>query len=81
MGRLIRAEMRELGLIERTALWLVNVADFTYSEASGVLDLSTIELRGTLLRARRELQARLAIALQGELPGSSRRRGTIGRRT
>jgi len=79
-GRLIRAEMRELGLIERTAVWLVNVADFTYAEAAGVLDLGKIELRGTLLRARRELQARLAIALQGELPGSSLRGRTIGRR-
>lgn len=76
LGQLIRAAMARLGLLERTVLWLVNVMDFSYAEASAVLGSNPIELRDTLLRARRELQARLAIALQRELSaGDSKVRG------
>lgn len=67
LGHLIRAAMRELGLLERTVLWLVNVMEFSYAETAAVLALNQSELRDTLLRARRELQARLAVALQREL--------------
>jgi DNA-directed RNA polymerase specialized sigma24 family protein len=67
LGQMIRAAMQQLGLLERTVLWLVNVMDFSYAETAGVLALNPIEVRDTLLRARRELQARLAIALQREL--------------
>ena len=78
LGQLIRDAMQRLGLLERTALWLVNVADFTYAEASAVLELNPIGLRDTLLRARRELQARLAIELQRELSDSRFASGGLG---
>lgn len=78
LGHLLRATMQRLGLLERTALWLVNVTDFTYAEASAALELSPIELRDTLLRARRELQARLAIELQRELSDSELASGGLG---
>lgn len=71
LGHLIRVAMRQLGLRERAALWLVNVIGFGYTDAAAALELSPIELRDTLLRARRELQARLALALQRELNDSS----------
>ncbi len=78
LGQLIRAAMQQLGLLERTVLWLVNVMDFSYSQTAGVLALNPIELRDTLLRARRELQARLAIALQHELSMSDPKLGSRG---
>lgn len=66
LARLIRRAMEQLGLLERTVLWLVNVMGFSYAQTSAAVGLPPIELRDTLLRARRELQARLVLALQRE---------------
>ncbi len=78
LGHLIRSAMGQLGLLERTVLWLVNVMGFSYAETSAVVGLNPIELRDTLLRARRELQARLAIALQREVSADDSKLGWGG---
>ncbi len=75
LGRVIRAQMMRLGTEERVALWLVNVLGFGYSEAAAALEIGRPELRQRLYRGRRELQARLAVALREDpLPESSDRR-------
>lgn len=76
LGVLIRSAMRELRLYDRAALWLVNVMDFSYAEAARSLGIGPAALRRTLRRARKELQLRLAGALQAELGRAPRRDGT-----
>lgn len=72
LDRIIRESMEELPLVERAAVWLVGALDFSYGEAAAILGVPVRELRGTLFRARRELQARVSVALQGETPGGRR---------
>ncbi|MFQ5690518.1 MAG: RNA polymerase sigma factor [Gemmatimonadota bacterium] len=70
LGRLIRRCMRELPGEERAAMWLVDVMEFSYAEAARALKVDRRNLRERLFRARRELQARVAIGLQREMYGS-----------
>ena len=67
LSAMVRAEMASLPLTERVALWLVSVVGFDYRKAAATLEMGTADLRHVLLRARRELQARLAVSLQREM--------------
>ena len=63
----VRRGLSELALEDRMAIWLVNVMGFDYRDAAAAMDLQLPELRQRLFRGRRELQARVAVALQREL--------------
>ncbi|MFQ5679627.1 MAG: RNA polymerase sigma factor [Gemmatimonadota bacterium] len=72
LGEIVRGCMGELPVRERAALWLVNVMQFSYAEAARVLGMRLGLLRETLYRARKDLQGRLAVALQRELSDPGR---------
>ena len=75
LGYHIREQLGELDIDPRAAIWLVSVMCFTYAEAAAALGLRRVELREALFRGRKELQVRLAIALQQEMPGRAGRAG------
>lgn len=78
LGELIRHEMLGLPLATRATLWLVDVLGASWAEAARALEVPLASLRARLYAGRREMQARLAVALRRETGKSAPPRAEHG---
>lgn len=67
LGRLVRGSLRKLPARRRLAVWLVDVMEFSYAEASRAMGSGADDFRETLYRARRDLQPLLGPAVRADV--------------